>query len=77
MLLVPIPTGLEATGVSRFNTGTRPASICAAESRPLASYSRTMRISASFDLVTIGLVAGSVGAGAEGGEGGEEGMGGG
>jgi hypothetical protein len=36
-----MPAGLVATDDSRFNTGTRPASIRAAESRPPSSYSQT------------------------------------
>jgi hypothetical protein len=72
-----MPVGLVATDDSRFNTRTRSASICAAESRPPSSYSLTMRRRASLDLVTIGRTAGSIGVGAEGGEGDEEAMGGG
>jgi hypothetical protein len=72
-----MPAGRVTIGEDRFNTGTRPTSICAAESWPLASYSRTMRRRASLDLVTVGRTAGSIDAGAEGGGGGEEVMGGG
>jgi hypothetical protein len=72
-----MPVGLVATDDGRFNTGTRLASICAAESRSPASYSRTMRRRASFDLVTVGRMAGSVGVWVEEAEAaGEEAMGG-
>jgi hypothetical protein len=66
-----------ATDDCRFNTGTRPTSIYVAESRPATSYSRMMHMSASLDLVTVGRMAGSIGAEAEGGGGGEEALGGG
>jgi hypothetical protein len=55
----------------------RPASIFTTELRQLASYSRMMHMSASLDLVTVGRMAGSIGAEAEGGGGGEEALGGG
>jgi hypothetical protein len=72
-LQVATPAGLVlANGDGRFNTSTRPA-ICAAESRPPASYSRMRRTSASVDLVAVGRTAGSVVAGEECG-GGEEAM---
>jgi hypothetical protein len=60
VLRVVTPNSLVlANGDDRFNTGMRPASICAAESRPP-------------DLVAIGRTAGSIGAGEEGDGGGEE-----
>jgi hypothetical protein len=53
-LRVAMSAGLVlANGDGRFNTGTRPTSICAAKLRSPASYSRTMRKSASLDLVTV------------------------
>jgi hypothetical protein len=58
---LPMPVGLVATGDGRFNIGTQPALICAAELRLIASYSRTMGGRALFDLVTVGRTTGSVG----------------
>jgi hypothetical protein len=69
--------GQVATGDGRFDTSTQPTSICVAESRPPALYSRMMRRSATWDPITVGRMAGSIGIGAEGGGGGEEAMGGG
>jgi hypothetical protein len=59
-LQVAMPAGLVVNGDGRFNTGMRPVSICAAESRPPASYSWTMRRRASFDLVAVGWMAGTL-----------------